>query len=260
MNDSFITRFVDTPMRFVQHLGLAVTTYAASMRWAFMGRIRKGETLRQLQRIGVESIPMVMILGTIGGGVLSLQLCNTLGESGGDAYVGGLVAIAVVREIGPIFTALALTARNGTAIASELAHMNLTNQVDALEVLQIDPLRYLVLPRILACLIAMPLLSVIACLVAILSGMIVARIVIGMNYSYYINSIYVNLPPEDLWQMIIKSLAFGAILGMVSAKFGMHTKGGSREVGLAAMKTAVWVSITTLIADLGLTWIFKTLF
>ncbi len=234
--------------------------YCDSLKWVPQGRIRWQATFEQSAKVGVESIPMVMILATIGGGVLSLQLCHSLGNSGGDAYVGALVALSIVREVAPIFTALSLAARNGTAIASELAHMTLTNQVKAMQVLQICPNRYLVLPRVIACMMMTPLLSVIAALTAIISGMVVAKLDVGMHYSYYLHSVYTYLPVNDLWQMLVKGLVFGILLGMVSVQYGMTAKGGAIDVGLAAMRTAVWVSVTVLLADLGLTWIFRTLF
>ncbi len=250
---------MEWPRRLIFRVGQGIMIYVAALQWVPQGRIRWQATFEQCALVGVESIPMVMILALIGGGVLSLQLCHNLGASGGDAYVGALVAVATVREIAPIFTALALTARNGTAIASELAHMNISNQVDAMKVLQVSPSRYLVLPRVLACLFMMPLLSVIAATTAIVSAMVVAKIDVDMHYSYFMTSVYHYLRPDDLWQMIGKGVVFGVLLGMVSVQFGMSAEGGSQDVGLAAMKTAVWVSVTVLLADLGLTWIFRTL-
>lgn len=250
---------MEWPRRLIFRVGQGIMIYVAALQWVPQGRIRWQATFEQCALVGVESIPMVMILALIGGGVLSLQLCHNLGASGGDAYVGALVAVATVREIAPIFTALTLTARNGTAIASELAHMNISNQVDAMKVLQVSPSRYLVLPRVLACLFMMPLLSVIAATTAIVSAMVVAKIDVDMHYSYFMTSVYHYLRPDDLWQMIGKGVVFGVLLGMVSVQFGMSAEGGSQDVGLAAMKTAVWVSVTVLLADLGLTWIFRTL-
>jgi phospholipid/cholesterol/gamma-HCH transport system permease protein len=251
--------FIEVPTRLIFRIGQAVMIYFDALKWVPQGRIRWQASFEQSARVGVESIPMVVILAVIGGGVLSLQLCHNLGSSGGDAYVGALVALATVREIAPIFTALALTARNGTAIASELAHMNISDQVDAMKVLQVCPSRYLVLPRVLACLLMTPLLSVIAATTAIISGMVVAKMDVDMHYSFFMTSVYNYLKPEDLGQMMVKGLVFGLLLGMVSVQYGMTAKGGSQDVGLAAMKTAVWVSVTVLLADLGLTWIFRTL-
>ncbi|XVJ52260.1 MAG: ABC transporter permease [Vampirovibrio sp.] len=256
---SFLRPLWSFPQLLLFKVGEAVLIYLEALQWVPQGRIRWQATFEQSARVGVESVPMVMILAMIGGGVLSLQLCHTLETSGGSSYVGGLVALATVREIAPIFTALSLAARNGTAIASELAHMTLSDQVAAMQVLQVCPARYLVLPRILACLLMTPLLAVIAAGIAILSGMIVAKVDVGMHYNYYINSVYAYLPVQDLWQLLVKGLVFGGLLGMVSVQNGMTVQGGAQDVGLAAMKTAVWVSVTVLLADLVLTWLFRTL-
>jgi phospholipid/cholesterol/gamma-HCH transport system permease protein len=248
---------IEKPLAFLAKVGQATLLLNSSLGWLFMGRVRQAESLRQASRVGVESIPMVFILATIGGGVLSLQLCNTLGTSGGDAYIGYLVGTAILREIAPIFTALALAARSGTAIASELAQMKVSSQIDAITVLQVSPTRYLVLPRLLACTTMMPLLGIFAGLIGIISGMVVAKLQLGMTFSYYINSIYTLLDLRDIYQLLIKSVVFGLLLGIISASLGIETKGGSQDVGLAAMKTAVWVSVTVLLADLAITWCFK---
>jgi phospholipid/cholesterol/gamma-HCH transport system permease protein len=250
---------VDKCVAFLAQMGRASLLLAKAWAWVSRGRVRTGETLIQASQIGVESLPMVFILAAIGGGVLSLQLCNTLGNSGGDAYIGYLVSTAIIREIAPIFTALSLTARSGTAVASELAQMNVTSQVDAMKVLHINPTRFLAVPRLLACVSMMPFLCVFAALVGIISGMVVAKIQLGMMFSYYVNSIYTMLALNDIWQLLLKSLVFGTLLGSISITFGLNTVGGSREVGYSAMKTAVWVSIAVLMADLLFTWAFKAL-
>ena len=252
-------QFLSLPRGFLHHLGRSVLLLGDTLHWVVQGRIRWQESVVQAARIGVESIPMVIILASIGGGVMSLQLCNTIGSSGGDAYVGLLVAAAVIREVAPIFTALSLAARCGTALASELAHMKISNQVDAIQVLQVCPNRYLIVPRLLACVLMTPLLCMLVAVVAVVSGMLVAKLQIGMTFTYYLNSIYTMLPIKDIWQLVLKGLVFGTVLGVVSASFGMSTVGGSKNVGLAAMKTAVWVSITVLLIDVLLTWVFKAL-
>jgi phospholipid/cholesterol/gamma-HCH transport system permease protein len=224
--------------------------------WVLKNRIRWNETWVQMSKIGVESIPMVLLLSCIGGGVLSLQLSRLFANSGTEQYIGGLVALSVVREIAPIFTALAVGARCGTAMASELAHMSLNNQVSALKVLQVSASRYLVTPRLLACLYALPLLNLLACIGAVIAGMVVARMTIGLHYAIYLDSVWNLVMPREIWVSLFKTLVFGLLMATTACTLGLQAQGGSKAVGLAAMKAAVWISILVLLMDFFLSWVF----
>jgi phospholipid/cholesterol/gamma-HCH transport system permease protein len=236
--------------------GHGVVLLGKATRWALKSRIRWPETWQQMSKIGVESVPMVLLLSFIGGGVLSLQLSRLFANSGTEQYIGGLVALAVVREIAPIFTALAVGARCGTAMASELAHMTLNNQVSALKVLQVSASRYLVTPRLLACLYALPLLNLLACIGAVLAGMVVARMTIGLHYAIYLDSVWNLVVPRELWVSLFKTLVFGVLMATTACTLGLQARGGSRAVGMAAMKAAVWNSILVLLMDFFLSWVF----
>jgi phospholipid/cholesterol/gamma-HCH transport system permease protein len=240
----------------LKQTGSGVITVQKAGRWLLRNRIRWAETLVQMSKIGVESIPMVLLLSCIGGGVLALQLSRLFANSGTEQYIGGLVGLSVVKEIAPIFTALAVGARCGTAMASELAHMNLNNQISALKVLQVSPIRFLVVPRLLACLYCLPLLNLLAALGAVLAGMVVARMTIGLHYAIYLDSVWNLVPPRELWVSLFKTLVFGLLMATVSCTLGLQASGGSRAVGIAAMKAAVWISVLVLLMDFFLSWAF----
>lgn len=220
------------------------------------GRTDWQKTIVQTALVGFDSLGMSILICMITGSVLALQTASKFAQTGTDAYVGGLVALAVVRELGPIFTCLSVGARAGTAIAAEIANMKVTNQIDALRVMGVSPVRYLVLPRLLACMLALPMLTIIGEVTAILGGMLVAEWVAGLHYHMYLESVWLFVRPYDVRVSLLKAVIFGLILAAISCTVGLNAKGGAREVGLSTTKAVVWISITIIITDFFLTWIF----
>ncbi len=240
----------------LDRVGYLFTFLWESILFIGQGRVNWRHTLSQTAAIGFDSAPMAIIICVISGSVLALQTAAKFAQTGADSYVGGLVALAVVREIGPIFTCLAVGARSGTAIAAEIANMKVTEQVDALSVMHVSPVRYLFVPRLIACIISLPLLTVIGSTISILSGMIVAKSVTNLHSSKYLESIWLNLKPYDIRVSLTKSVIFAVILATVCCSIGLLTKGGAREVGQSTTKAAVWTAVTILVTDFFLTWIF----
>lgn len=227
-----------------------------SLVFLFKGRTDWHKTIVQTALVGFDSLGMSVLICVITGSVLALQTASKFAQTGTDSYVGGLVALAVVRELGPIFTCLSVGARAGTAIAAEIANMKVTNQVDALRVMGINPIRYLFLPRLLACMIALPMLTIIGEVAAILGGMLVAELVAGLHYHMYLESVWLFVKPYDIRVSLLKAVIFGMILAAISCTVGLNAKGGAREVGLSTTKAVVWIAITIIITDFFLTWIF----
>ena len=241
---------------FFDQAGLMFITTFQALRYIVKLDIDVKKTITQVASIGFDSMGMSILICMIAGAVLSLQTAAKFAQTGADSYVGGLVALAIVREIGPIFTCLAVGARAGTAIAAEIANMQVTDQVDALQVMRVDPIRYLVVPRLLACMLALPMLTVIGETVAILGGMLVAQSVAHLHYHMYLESVWLWLKPYDIRVGILKALVFGLILGAISCNVGLRTRGGARDVGLSTTKAVVWISIVLIVTDFILTWIF----
>lgn len=237
-------------------LGLVCLNLWDVVRFTVRGQIDWGKTVTQIATIGFDSLPVSLLICLIAGSVLSLQTAAKFALTGADAYVGGLVALAMVREIAPIFSALAVGARAGTAIAAELANMRVTEQVDALRMMRISPIRYLMVPRTLACLVSLPILTLLGEIIGILGGMVVARGVTGLHYSKYLESVWLNLGRYDINVSLVKAAVFGLVLAAISCTVGISTKGGAREVGRSTTRSVVWISIVTIIVDFFLTWIF----
>lgn len=226
------------------------------LRAIFKGRLDIGATLVQTAAVGFDSLPMSILICMVAGSVIALQTAERFAQTGADSYVGGLVALAIVREVGPIFTCLAVGARAGTAIAAELSNMQVTEQIDALRILRIDPIRYLMTPRLLACILALPLLTIIGEFAAIIGGMWVAKATVNLHYSKYLDSVWVFLKLSDIRVSMLKAVIFGLILAAVSCTVGLNARGGAREVGLSTTRAVIWISIIIIIADFFLTWIF----
>lgn len=245
----------------LEGIGRVCINLFESMQFIWKKRINNNHVLQQLASIGFDSVPIALIICLISGSVLALHAADIFAMTGANNYVGALVALAMVREMAPIFTALAIGARSGTAIASEIANMAVTNQLDALKVMNISPVRYLMVPRLIACVVSMPLVTLLSQAVGIFGGMVVAKTSAGIHYSMFLDSIWLNLEWYDIEVSLIKAFVFGLILAGITVTVGLSSKGGAKDVGLASTQATVWTAITIIIADFFLTWmLFGTTF
>lgn len=242
--------------RFLREAGILFLNVWDCLLFIVQGKVDWRKTLDQAAAIGFDSMPMSLLICLISGCVLALQTADKFAQTGADAYVGGLVALAMVREIAPIFTCLAVGARAGTAIAAEIANMKVTEQIDALRIMRVDPVRYLFVPRMLACVLALPLLTILGEVVSISGGMVVAHEVSSLHFSKYMESVWLNLSRYDIEISLIKAAVFGVILAAISCTIGLNTRGGAKDVGLSTTRAVVWTSVAIIITDFFLTWIF----
>jgi phospholipid/cholesterol/gamma-HCH transport system permease protein len=213
------------------------------------GRISVSETVRQMAAIGVNSLPIVILTITFSGMVLSLEGASQLHQLGGDQYVGGLVAISMAREAAPVLAAIAVAARVGSAIAAELGTMKVTEQVEALRALAVSPIYYLVVPRFLASVLMLPLLTVVANVAGFLGGWVVAVYGSHINSSVFWNSASQMLPARDLMLGLVKTLVFGAIIAIIGCDQGLRATGGAAGVGRATTGAVVWAVILVYVSD-----------
>jgi phospholipid/cholesterol/gamma-HCH transport system permease protein len=223
----------------------------------------------QLDSIGVGSIGIVILTGLFTGMVLALQSAVEMRQFGATIYIGRLVGASTVRELGPVLTALMVTGRAGSGIAAELGAMRVTEQIDALNTMGVDPVRKLVVPRFVACLIALPLLTIITDLVAIFGGLLIAVVKLDLTFDLYMRSVYSTLAqngfllryiPIDFVSGLGKPLFFGAIIAITSCYYGLSTRGGTEGVGRAATGAVVTSSIFILATDYFLTQLIIGLF
>jgi phospholipid/cholesterol/gamma-HCH transport system permease protein len=200
------------------------------------------ETLRQMQRAGVESVPIILLTGLFSGMVLAFQTANQLLRLGGEGFVGGLIAVSIAREAAPVFAAVVIAGRVGAGMAAEIGTMAVTEQVDALTVMGTDPVRYLVVPRVLALVTMLPVLVLLANVIGYIGGYAVS-VAVGVPGSLFLSSVRQFLDVEDVTGGLAKAAAFGLIIAMVSCGRGLRTTGGADGVGRSTTG-AVVTSIT----------------
>jgi phospholipid/cholesterol/gamma-HCH transport system permease protein len=199
--------------------------------------------------IGVGSLPIVILTGFFSGAVMGLQMSRALAAYGAVGKTGQLVAITLVRELGPVLTALVVAGRNSSGMASELGSMKVTEQIDAMRALGTDPLQKLVTPRLIATCVVLPLLTVIADFVGIFGGFLISYFLLNLTAAQYWNNAYQNLEYNDVVQGLLKPFVFGFIIALVGCFYGMRTTGGTQGVGHATTQAVVvamvWIFITT---------------
>lgn len=240
----------------LEGIGQVSSNLLQALRYIGDRRVNMGHVFQQMAAIGFDSVPIAMIISLISGCVLAMHAAEKFAMTGANSYVGALVALATVREMGPIFAAMAVGARAGTAISAEIANMAVTNQIDALKVMHVSPIRYLLVPRLLACVLCLPLITILAEAVGILGGMITSRYTAQIHFHMYLDSVWLNLDWYDIEVSLVKSVVFGIILAGIAVTTGLNARGGARSVGLSTTHATVWTSITIIIADFFLTWMF----
>jgi phospholipid/cholesterol/gamma-HCH transport system permease protein len=207
------------------------------------------DTWQQMDAVGVASTVIIVLTGFFTGGVLALQTSKTLRAFGAVNVTGQLVALSLIRELGPVLTALMVAGRVGSGIASELGSMVVTEQVDAMRALGTDPVKKLVTPRMIACTTMVPLLTVVADLFGLIGGWLVALFTLRLNTHLYWSSAMRSLDYMDLVEGLTKPFAFGFIVGMVGCYFGLRTTGGTRGVGRSTTQAVVFASVLVIITD-----------
>jgi phospholipid/cholesterol/gamma-HCH transport system permease protein len=215
--------------------------------------------LSHISSMGVDSIPIVILTGSFTGMVFTLQSYIGFQRFGGEQYIGVVVALGMIRELGPVLTGLMVTGRVGSAITAEIGTMAITEQIDALITLRINPLQYLVIPRILSGIIVLPCLAIFAMICGIIGGYIINTYVLVLSPEDYTNSIRNAVELHDITGGLIKSAIFGLILSWVGTYKGMRTVGGARGVGRSTIQSVVLSSIMILVSNYFLTKLLERL-
>lgn len=213
----------------------------------------KHDIVEQFDAIGWGSLTVVLLSGLFTGAALALQSGQTLDQFGARPVVGRLVSASMIKELGPVLTALMLTGRIGSGIAAELGSMMVTDQINALRALGTDPIRKLVVPRMLAGFLMAPVLTVISDFVGILGGWVVARFTLQVNSGLYWSSVTKGLYMEDAWMGLIKPFVFGFIIVTVACHVGLRTTGGTAGVGKSTTLSVVAGSVAVIAADFFVT-------
>ena len=213
----------------------------------------------QMDIIGVGSLPIVILTGFFSGVVITMQMSRALDQYGATDQVGMIVAITLVRELGPVLTALLVAGRNASGIASELGSMKVTEQIDAMRALGTDPIQKLVTPRLIATCTMLPCLTIIADFLGLVGGYLIASLQLGLSYSQYWTTAYKALAYNDIVQGLLKPFVFAFIISLVGCFYGLRTTGGTQGVGLATTKAVVVASVWVFVVTSLLTRIFVNL-
>jgi phospholipid/cholesterol/gamma-HCH transport system permease protein len=214
------------------------------------------EVVEQLFQIGYRSLSIVSLTGIFTGMVMAFQTGNELNRFGAKAYIGGIVALSLVRELGPVLTALVVAGRVGAGITAELGSMRVTDQIDAMRAMATDPYKKLVVTRLIALFIMMPVLVAVADVVGLLGGMIIAVTNLNVGFELYRTTVINSLILEDLISGIVKPFVFALLVGSVGCFLGMNTTGGTKGVGSATTMSVVISSIFIFILDFLMTKLF----
>jgi len=207
------------------------------------------ELVRQMDEVGSKSFLLTGVTGLAIGVVLAMQSRGTLVRFGADAMMPSMLALSVIKEIGPVITSLVLAGRLGAGIGAEIGSMRVTEQIDALEVAALKPFHYLVVTRVLACVVMFPLLTIWTDAIAMLGGYLESVLASGMDYRIFISTASQAIHFSDVMIDTGKTALFGFIVGIVSCYLGYTVRGGTREVGKAAMQSVVVSSLLILLAD-----------
>lgn len=255
----------------IEHLGESVLNIveAWGRSWVFIWRtiaalftppFRFSLFLRQMYQIGYHSSFVIGLIGLFTGAVLAVQADYTLSKFGATAFTGSAVALSLIRELGPVLTALMVIGRAGSAITAEIGIMRITEQIDALRSMAVDPIRYLMVPRVLAGVIAMPLLTGIFIVIGILGGYIVAVGLLGMSSGTFTSVMYSAVTSVDIYSEIIKATVFGFLFGWIACYKGFTCGFGAVGVNKATTQSVVTASVAVLVVDYFLTSILTRVF
>lgn len=238
--DNYIKSFL---LSVQQYVGLVAYTF----KDAFSPPFYLGDMVEQMDVIGVGSLPIIVLTGFFIGAILVLQTAAQFARFGTTALTGDAVSLALVRELGPVITALLVAGRSSSGIASELGSMVVTEQVDAMRAMGTDPGRKLVTPRVIATLIVLPLLTAVSDFVGLVGGFVVAHVTLGLSASEFWHHAINALGPHDLIQGLLKPVVFAFVIATVGCFKGLEVRGGTQGVGRATTSAVVIASVAILV-------------
>lgn len=262
---AFLAGFGQRFFDLLDHMGGMVNLFISAMRWVWLAlthrRIRFGKSalVSQIVRVGVRSVFIVSLVSGAVGLILALQLSPPLDDFGRKDLVANIIGVAVLRELGPLIGAIVLTGFAGAAIAAEIGTMVVSEEIEALEAHALNPVRFLVVPRVLATILSMTALSVVSSLVAIVSSLGIAITALGIPYELYMQNLLDQVKLVDFYTGVIKGAVFGLLIGVISCGNGLKVAGGAAGVGRATTRTVVECVVSIVIADLVFTAVFYAL-
>ncbi|MGD0524737.1 MAG: ABC transporter permease [Polyangiaceae bacterium] len=253
---SFVETWSRRNVAFVEHMGDIASLTMGAFRSIVKRPLEVSSTIYQIDSLGVRSLGIVAVTSIFIGMVMTIQFAFGLQRFGGIEYIPRVIVLSFLRELGPTLTAIIVGGRIGSGMAAEVGAMNVTEQVDAIRALGGDPAKKLVLPRVAAAMIVMPLLSVFADVLGTLGALAVCALEYDIRPRLFMQSALETVLLSDLFSGLLKTPIFGFIIAIVGCHFGLTTRGGTEGVGQSTTRTVVVVSIAILVADFFLTRIF----
>jgi len=244
---------VAAPVNALAEVGIMARLIYETFMWAIRPPYRFRLLIEALEFLGVQSIFIVGLTGTFVGGVFSLQLVNGFRQFGAENQVGAAIGLALARELAPVFSALMITSRAGSAMATEIASMRVTNQIDALTTMSVNPVQYLIVPRVIAATIATPIMALLAFLVGLGGAYVVGVYLMGIDGGIFYARVTWIVDLDDVLQGLLKAAVFGFALTMIACRQGYYAEGGAAGVGRATNRAVVQASVAILILDYLLT-------
>jgi len=250
---AFLETFGTRVFRLIEELGNVFVFFLQCITWVFRPPSEIRNIVKQMEEVGVNSLPVVLVTATFTGMVLALQSWSGFQRFQATSFVGTVVALSITRELGPVFAGLMVSGRVGASMAAELGTMKVTEQIDALVTLATNPIKYLVVPRVVASTLVLPVLVIFADLVGILGGYFVSVYLLGANPYVYVDKTYQYLEFRDIYTGLMKAAVFGFLIALISCYNGFIASGGAEGVGRATTKAVVASSMTVLVSDYFMT-------
>jgi phospholipid/cholesterol/gamma-HCH transport system permease protein len=250
---SALASVIEPALYWLDNIGTTISLTGRTLMWLFRPPFRAGQMLAMMDFMGVQSIFIVGLTGTFSGMVLALQTSYALRAFSAEGRVGGLVAVSLSRELAPVFSAIMVTARAGSSMAAELGNMRVTEQIDAIATMGVNPVQYLLTPRLVAAVLMVPLLCILYTTVGMVGAYLVAVVLLGGDTGTFFQSVRDISVPKDLFMGIVKASVFGFLVSAISCRHGFFATGGARGVGLATTRAVVESSVSILIANYILT-------
>jgi phospholipid/cholesterol/gamma-HCH transport system permease protein len=252
---SFIARTGNSVLTYVSYFG-SLTVLTVNSFKKILSSKRRLDIFKYIDEIGIRSFPLVGIISVFIGMVLVMETAHTLKKFGAEIYSGGIVSISMIRELGPVFIAIVMAGRVGGSIAAEIGTMKITEQIDALKVMAVDPVSYLISPRLLAGIVALPSLFIISFFISILGSFIVGVLMVGIPSGMFLYQSFRFIAFRDLIIGLIKSVVFAVVVIVVASHEGLRTQGGAVGVGKSATTSVVVSFFLIILCNLILTGIF----
>lgn len=255
-----LEKLFEPAVRAIEEVGTLAQLGFSAFVWQFRRPYRVGVLVQQLEFVGVQSIFLVCLVGLFTGMVFAVQTAYGFRRFGAENLVGGVVALSLSREMAPVLTAIMVAARAGSGMAAQLGNMRATEQIDALETMAVSPIQYLVVPRLIAGTLMVPVLALLFFGVGLGGAYLIGVVLLSLDQGVFMDRVTALLDKRDLVQGLVKAIIFGYAVTLISCRHGYYAKGGAEGVGLATTRAVVWsvvgvffldYIITSLMTDMG---------